>query len=567
LPTLLDGKYEVLSKIKEGGMGAIFMVRHVLLDEIRVIKTMRTQIEDDPDAKKRFYREAKLAKDLKHENIASFIDFFEDQDHTFYMVMDYIEGSNLSELIDRQGRLPLTTVLDISIQTADALGYLHKKGIIHRDISPENIMLTEDSEGQIQVKLIDLGVAKQTSQQTMTEAGIFVGKLKYGSPEQLGVLKKGEAIDGRSDLYSLGAVIYFALTGKHAFDAQTPQAYISQHLVRGPRPFPESDPEGRVPEVLRAIVMKSLAKNRQERFSSAEEMAATMREEREEMRRQQAGRDPASTDMRLMHQQTMAVFNDVHEHVIAKRRAVAPDPDAPTMAPSDVEELEDVPPTVMVDKTPTPAPRQQSKKEIWDFPTMHVDGPGAGIPKATPPPRPERSSGTPNPTQRVQRTSSTSQSAVRGTPTPSREVKSSPPKPTLQREESQHGTVGPSRKTLTIFGGAFVVLAAIAIGLVVSHAKRGGGPPGAVELTASPWARVVSVVDAGNGAEIPLTSAATPVRLELPPGAYRITVRGVAGGSEREQTAECQVTSAEVTHLHVTLQGFDLEAAVRTYVP
>src|SRR5512140_1099694 len=249
--SLIEGKYEILSKLKEGGMGAIYKVRHVLLDEVRVIKVMRPQIEDDPDAQRRFQQEAKMATSLKHPNIAALLDFAEDKDHTFYMVMEFIDGANLAEFSAKTGPPPLLAALEIGIQTLRALGYLHRRGIIHRDISPENIMLTHDADGHVVVKLIDLGVAKQTGTQGMTLTGMFVGKLKYGSPEQLGVLKAHEKIDGRSDIYSLGCVMYQILTGQSAFAADSMQAYVMHHLMHPPRPFEETDPEAKIPADVR----------------------------------------------------------------------------------------------------------------------------------------------------------------------------------------------------------------------------------------------------------------------------------------------------------------------------
>lgn len=275
--TLIEGKYEVLAKIKEGGMGAIYKVRHVLLDEVRVIKVMRPQIEETEEARKRFYQEAKMATSLKHPNIAALLDFLEDQNHTFYMVMEYIEGVNLSEFVNTNGVPLITTTLEMTIQSLQALSYLHKRGIVHRDISPENIMLTHDHDGNVVVKLIDLGVAKFTESEGMTQAGVFVGKLKYGSPEQFGSLEQGKKIDGRSDLYSLGCVLYQTLTGQTPFKASSTQDFILAHLMKPPRPFAEVDPDGRVPEDLRQVVLKSLEKKREDRFATAEEFGEALR--------------------------------------------------------------------------------------------------------------------------------------------------------------------------------------------------------------------------------------------------------------------------------------------------
>lgn len=282
MPALIDGKYEVLEKLKEGGMGAIFRVRHVLLDEIRVIKTMRPQIEDDPEARKRFFREAKMATNLRHPNVAAMLDFVAEGD-SFYMVMEFIDGVNLAEYVGEKGPPSLVTALEIGAQALDALGYLHKRGIVHRDVSPENLMLTREHGGDLRVKLIDLGVAKEAEGEGLTATGMFVGKLKYGSPEQLGVLKKGEKMDGRSDLYSMGCVLFLLLTGQPAVEAETPQAYIVKHTRMPPRSFDEVDTARKVPDDVREIVLKALARSRDDRWPTAEDFASALRAARDRL--------------------------------------------------------------------------------------------------------------------------------------------------------------------------------------------------------------------------------------------------------------------------------------------
>ncbi len=259
MPLVFDGKYEVVEKLKEGGMGTVYKVRHLLLDEVRVVKTLKPQIEDDEQARRRFHHEAKLAATLHHPNLVTFHDFFETQDGAFGMAMEYVPGRNLAEVIRERGRLGVPEALDVALQTLDALAYLHSRGIVHRDISPENLMLVETGAGPLQVKLIDLGVAKESDAEGMTLSGIFVGKLKYCSPEQLGTLPRGERIDGRSDIYSLGCVAYQALTGQCPVEAESMQGYILGHARTPPRPFEETDPMGLVPAELREAVLKALA--------------------------------------------------------------------------------------------------------------------------------------------------------------------------------------------------------------------------------------------------------------------------------------------------------------------
>jgi eukaryotic-like serine/threonine-protein kinase len=277
--TIIEGKYEILAKIKEGGMGAIYKVRHRLLDEIRVVKVMRPQLEADEEWKKRFLQEARMATRLKHPNIATLYDFTIDADGTAYMVMEFIEGQNLSEILSERGRLPVGLTLELMQQTLKALSYLHRQGIVHRDVSPDNLMLTRDAEGEPLIKLIDLGIAKALkADQNLTSTGVFLGKVKYTSPEQVGQLKRGETLDGRSDIYSCGIVVYELLTGKLPFEAESPHGMLAAHLFHPPADFSVTDPENFVPEDVRAAIGRMLEKRRDNRYADAEKTAQAFAE-------------------------------------------------------------------------------------------------------------------------------------------------------------------------------------------------------------------------------------------------------------------------------------------------
>ncbi len=270
--TLIEGKYEILAKIKEGGMGTIYKVRHRLLDEVRVVKVMRPQIGADEELKRRFTQEAKTATRLKHPNIGAILDFALDSEGMAYIVMEFIDGVNLAELLRASGPPGVPMTLEIAHQTLLALGFLHRKNVVHRDIAPDNLMLTHDDEGRPQVKLIDLGIAKPLDKTiNLTSTGVFLGKLKYSSPEQLGGLGEGETLDGRSDLYSLGVALYELLTGQLPFPGESPRELFAAHLFKGALPFSVTDPANRVPEPVRTVVMRAMEKERTRRFASAEE--------------------------------------------------------------------------------------------------------------------------------------------------------------------------------------------------------------------------------------------------------------------------------------------------------
>jgi serine/threonine-protein kinase len=270
--TLIEGKYEILAKIKEGGMGTIYKVRHRLLDEVRVVKVMRPQIGADQELSRRFTQEAKTATRLKHPNIGAVLDFALDSGGIAYIVMEYIDGVNLSELLMASGPPGLPLTLEIAHQALLALGFLHRKNVVHRDVAPDNLMLTHDEEGTAQIKLIDLGIAKPLDKTiNLTSTGIFLGKLKYSSPEQLGGLREGETLDPRSDLYSLGVVLYELLTGTLPFRGESSRELFAAHLFKEAIPFSVSDPGNRVPESVRAAVLKAIEKERGRRYATAEE--------------------------------------------------------------------------------------------------------------------------------------------------------------------------------------------------------------------------------------------------------------------------------------------------------
>jgi serine/threonine-protein kinase len=267
----IEGKYEILGKLREGGMGAIYKVRHRLLDEVCVIKLMRPHLVGDEELRARFLREARLAIKLRHPNIAQLYDFtVDEEDGTAFIVMEYISGKTLQDVLAQGGPPPLGLTLEIARQSLRALGYLHGKGLIHRDISPDNLMISEDTEGQPLVKLLDLGIAKILGGggDGLTQSGTFLGKVRYSSPEQFSVEGSG-TVDARGDLYSFGIVLYELLTGRFPIAGRDPSSLIAGHLFRPPLDFAESDPTGRVPAGLRQAVRQALEKKPGDRFASA----------------------------------------------------------------------------------------------------------------------------------------------------------------------------------------------------------------------------------------------------------------------------------------------------------
>jgi serine/threonine-protein kinase len=270
---LLDGKYQILDRLGIGGMGEIFKVRHIHLNELRVIKIMRPNVAADDQGMQRFLQEARTSTMIKHKNLAMLYDFAQLDDGSYYMVWEFIDGTNIQKWIGQNGAMPSRLAIEISIQALSGLDHLHSMGLIHRDISPENIMLSQDHHGKLLVKVIDFGIAKQLAEgeggQGLTQTGMFLGKLKYASPEQAGFLKEGEYLDPRSDLYSFGIVMYEMLAGRAPFQATNPHGYILKHVTEKPLPIHEMNPEVKVPAQVESVIMKSLEKNRDNRYATA----------------------------------------------------------------------------------------------------------------------------------------------------------------------------------------------------------------------------------------------------------------------------------------------------------
>ena len=262
----LDGKYEILDKIGEGGMGEVYRARHVHLDEIRIIKVTKPDPLGEGSEPRRFQEEARIATLVRHPNVAALYDFSRMPDGaSYYMVWEFINGITLEAWLKKYGPLPVARALDVAQQVLAGLAEIHAQGIVHRDLSPDNIMLKELQDGRLQAKIIDLGIAKRLAAESlqMTGTGMFVGKLKYCSPEQAGALPRGQTVDGRSDLYSFGVVLYEMLSGRPPFESQTPEGYLGMHLHQAPPPLDTTRVPPRIAPTLAAVVTKALEKPRE----------------------------------------------------------------------------------------------------------------------------------------------------------------------------------------------------------------------------------------------------------------------------------------------------------------
>lgn len=263
------GKYRVLEPLGRGGMAQVYKAYHPQLDRYMAVKILRSDLVESEEFLSRFRHEAHAVSGLRHANIVQVFDF-DVQDDYYYMVMELLEGDTLRALLNdyrvRKQRMPLAKIVRITKDVLSGLSYAHGEGIIHRDIKPANIMLTKKG----QAVLTDFGIAQIIGSTQNTVSGALMGTLNYMAPEQ-GL--KGEC-DIRSDIYSLGIVLYEMLTGYTPFDADTPLAILMKHL-NDPLPLPtQVDPA--LPIALEMIVLKSLAKDPDDRFQSADEMRKTL---------------------------------------------------------------------------------------------------------------------------------------------------------------------------------------------------------------------------------------------------------------------------------------------------
>lgn len=258
---ILSNRYEIIEKIGSGGMAIVYKAKDLLLNRIVTIKVLREQFTADEEFVRRFRREAQSAASLSHTNIVSIYDVGKDGD-TEYIVMEYIEGQNLKDIIRNYAPLSTEQTIDLGMQIAEAIRHAHEHHIIHRDIKPHNILVTEDGR----IKVTDFGIARAVSAATMTHTGDIVGSVHYLSPEQA----KGVQTNEQSDVYSLGIILYELLTGKVPYDGETPISIALKHLQE--QAVPPSKLNPRVSPALENLVMRTIAKHPEQRYATAKDL-------------------------------------------------------------------------------------------------------------------------------------------------------------------------------------------------------------------------------------------------------------------------------------------------------
>ena len=280
---VIRSKYEILSRIGIGGMGAVYKGRHITFNELCAIKVVNDSIAGDKNFLQRFQTEAVVTRKLRHPNAVRVDDFDYTDDGRPFIVMELVEGRNVAEILQSEGPLRVPRAVRIATEVARALGAAHKLGFVHRDIKPGNIVLTNNEQGQEMAKVLDFGIAKlrqaagdTQSGVTMTMTGMVVGTPLYMSPEQFMGKKAGDEIDGRTDLYSLGVVLYQMVTARVPFEGDTLYSIMMQHIQGNVQAPDEIAPELNIPPALSQAILKAMDKSRELRFQTADELIAAL---------------------------------------------------------------------------------------------------------------------------------------------------------------------------------------------------------------------------------------------------------------------------------------------------
>lgn len=258
---IIDGRYEIIEEIGRGGMAIVYLAKCLVLNRYVAIKVLRPEFRGDEEFIKRFKIESQSAGNLSHPNIVSVYDVGNEGD-TEYIVMEYVEGITLKQYLGAKGSLPEKEAVDFASQICSGLEHAHKKGIVHKDIKPENIMITKEGI----LKITDFGIAKALNQGTITTGGLAMGSVHYFSPEQA----RGSFVDAKTDIYSLGVILYEMVTGRRPFDGENAISVAMQHI--------ESEPvrpaiiNSNVSISLDAVILKAMKKDTFERYQSATQM-------------------------------------------------------------------------------------------------------------------------------------------------------------------------------------------------------------------------------------------------------------------------------------------------------
>ncbi len=315
----VDGRYDVLVPLGEGGMGTVYKVRHVTLGRCFAMKVLRRDLARDAELARRFVQEARATAAVRHPAVVAITDFGAMEDGTPWFVMELLEGETLASRLRARGSIPPRAAIRIAKRIAEGLGASHAAGVVHRDLKPENVFLIGKGDEPLEedIRIVDFGAAKIVGASKLTRPGIVFGTPYYMAPEQA----SGQEVDARADVYSLGVVLYEMLTGRVPFVAETYMGVLEKHVRERPeRPVP---PPGVELGELEDVVMRALEKAPEDRFGSMAELAAAL-EKAEAARKSEPPRPPPprSQTVRLAPPMTTAehIHRSVERHVAAEER-------------------------------------------------------------------------------------------------------------------------------------------------------------------------------------------------------------------------------------------------------
>ena len=274
LGKIVDGRYRVIELIGRGGMGVVYKVEHLRMGKIAAMKVLHRDLADDPEVGQRFEREAAAVSRLDHPNTVQVFDFGTTQG-ALYLIMEYVRGADLARVIDRDGPMPFARAAPLLTQILGALAEAHEHGIVHRDLKPDNVLITRSTGGRDFAKVLDFGLAKMIGpgvQPDVSERAQIVGTPYFMAPEQI----RGDEVDARTDVYSLGALMYRLLTGTHPYQAKTAIGVLTKHLTSELEPPSQRAPGAGIQGPIDAIVRQAMAKDPGERFQNAAAMAAAI---------------------------------------------------------------------------------------------------------------------------------------------------------------------------------------------------------------------------------------------------------------------------------------------------
>ncbi|MBN8609357.1 MAG: protein kinase, partial [Deltaproteobacteria bacterium] len=268
---VVDGRYRVESVLGEGGMGIVYLIAHAVLGKRMALKLLRGDMSRDAEVVQRFIQEAQSATQIGHPNIIDISDFGKMPDGTAYFVMEYLDGLSLTDIIARGGSIPTQRALHIIRQIASALDAAHERGIVHRDMKPDNIFVVKQGADDSFVKVLDFGIAKVGGASSkLTKTGMIFGTPHYMSPEQAA----GQTVDRRTDIYALGVIMYEMFAGRVPFDGDTFMGILSKHMFQDP--IPPSQAKGVGLGAIEDVILKALSKKVETRYQTMSEMIADL---------------------------------------------------------------------------------------------------------------------------------------------------------------------------------------------------------------------------------------------------------------------------------------------------